>query len=107
MQSTRVILAHWRQEVLPAFSILSAFQVIRWTSPLAYQLASVRAGVIREFTMHPSHGIQGGGLTISAVVRTAMTAHIENSTYHDTECKPSCIGHTKPEHKPKILLQIG
>lgn len=91
--------------MLLAFTFLSAFQATRWNFPVAYQLARVRAGVIREVVMQPGHGIQGGGLTTSAVVRTAMTAHIEKSTYHNVGCMVSCVGHMEPDHKPKILLE--
>ena len=99
----QVILTHWRQEELPAFTLLLAFRATRWNTLLAYQLARVRAGVIGELIIHPGHGIQGGGLTVTAVACTAMMAHIENSTYVNMECMVSHVGHGTG-HKPKILL---
>ena len=38
-----------------------------------------------------------------AVARTAITAHIENSTCDKMECMVSYVGHGAG-HKPKILL---
>ena len=99
----QVILTHWRQEELLAFTLLLAFRATRWNTLLAYQLARVRAGVIGELIIHPGHGIQGGGLTIIAVACTATTTHIENSTYDNMECMVSHVGHGA-SHKPKILL---
>ena len=71
----------------------SAFQAALGDPLLAYQLASVRAGVTCEFIMHPSHGMRDGALTTSPVERTATTAQTEKSTCDNVKCIASCVGH--------------
>ena len=100
---TWVVLTHSKQEVLLAFMLPSAFKAALGDPLSAYQLASVRAGVIREFIMHPGHGMQDGGLTTSAVERTATTVQTEKSTCDNVKCIASC--HMELEHEPKTLLK--